>query len=247
MDEDHDRIEELLAGYALLSLSGEDAVRADRLLAEHVPTCLRCRDAFAAFHGVAGELALATPPSSPPDLLLPRISRSIAEGPAKKKRGASLLAVAAGVVALVGMAGLTMSLGDRVSRAESQRARLLSMMQAIQDSGAKPVNVQSQGQPAQAMVEVSRPDLRRLYLAGQSVPMPAPGHVYQLWLGSNGTFIPVQDGAFVPEENGLVVLELTIDVSRFDEILITEERTGEEPASPSSDGHVWHAFLASAA
>lgn len=247
MGEDHDRIEELLAAYALRSLSGEDAVLADRLLSEHVPSCLRCRDAMAAFHGVAGELALGASPVAPPELLLPRIRRSMAGGAAKRRRGASVLAVAAGVVALVGMAGLSMSLGDRVSRVESRNGRLLSMMQALQDSGAKPVNLQSQGQPAQAMVELSRPDIRRLYLFGRDIPMPAEGRVYQLWLGSNGTFVRVQDGAFVPEEDGVVVQELTVDVSRFDEILITEEQMGQTPASPSTQGHVWQAFLASAA
>ena len=34
MSEDHERIDELLAGYVLLSLSGEDADESDRILAE---------------------------------------------------------------------------------------------------------------------------------------------------------------------------------------------------------------------
>src|SRR6059036_381924 len=75
MNEDHDRIEEMLAGYVLLGLSGEDAVEADRLLSEHVPSCPRCRDAMAGFQAVAGDLALAVSPAQPPDLVLPRIRR----------------------------------------------------------------------------------------------------------------------------------------------------------------------------
>ena len=39
MNEDHVRIQELMAGYVLDGLSGEDAVEADRLLSEHVPSC----------------------------------------------------------------------------------------------------------------------------------------------------------------------------------------------------------------
>ena len=38
MTEDHERIDELLAGYVLLSLSGEDAAEADRVLIDHVPS-----------------------------------------------------------------------------------------------------------------------------------------------------------------------------------------------------------------
>jgi len=41
--EDHERIDELLAGYVLLSLSGEDAAEADRILVDHVPSCATCR------------------------------------------------------------------------------------------------------------------------------------------------------------------------------------------------------------
>ena len=57
MIEDHERIEELLAGYALRSLDGPDAEDADRLLADHVPTCLTCRRTIADFREVTGDLA----------------------------------------------------------------------------------------------------------------------------------------------------------------------------------------------
>ena len=39
LTETHEAIEELLAGYVLRSLSGEDAARADHLLSDHVPQC----------------------------------------------------------------------------------------------------------------------------------------------------------------------------------------------------------------
>src|SRR6266508_1773128 len=113
MNEDHDRIEELLAGYVLLGLSGEDAVEADRLLSEHVPSCPRCRDQVAGFQAVAGDLALAVSPIPPPDLLLPRIRRGVAETPVRRRNRASLVAVAAGVAAIVGLAGLSVQLGGR--------------------------------------------------------------------------------------------------------------------------------------
>jgi hypothetical protein len=120
MNEDHERTEELLAGYVLLGLSGEDAMEADRLLSEHVPSCPLCRDQVAGFQAVAGDLALAVSPAQPPDLLLPRIRRGVAETPVRRRNRASLVAVAAGVAAIVGVAGLSVQLGGRVSRTEQK-------------------------------------------------------------------------------------------------------------------------------
>jgi hypothetical protein len=242
MNEDHDRIEGLLAAYVLLSLSGEDAVEADRLLSEHVPSCPRCRETAAGFQAVAGDLSLAVSPAEPPDLLLPRILRGVAETPVRRRGRASLVAVAAGVAAIVGLAGLSVQLGGRVSRTEQQRGRLLDAMEAFQEPGAVPVSVESQGQSAATLVEVSRPGLQRMYVIGSDVPMPSDGRVYQLWLGTNGTFVRVEEGAFVPDD-GLVLLEVTVDTNRYDEILITEERMGEAPGNPSYVGNTWHAHL----
>jgi Anti-sigma-K factor rskA, C-terminal len=242
MNEDHDRIQELLAGYVLLSLSGEDAVEADRLLSEHVPSCPLCRDQVAGFQAVAGDLALAVSPVQPPDLLLPRIRRGVDETPIRGRHRASLVAVAAGVAAIVGLAGLSVQLGGRVSRTEKQRGQLLAAMEALQQPGANPVSLESQGQTAAGLVEVSGPGLQLMYVIGRDAPMPSPGRVYQLWLGANGTFVRVEDGWFVPED-GLVLLELAVDTARYDEILITEERIGDAPASPSHVGHSWYASL----
>jgi len=63
---DHDATDELLAGYVLGSLSGEDAVEVDRLLAEHVPDCDRCRATLDAFQGLTGEIGLSASPAPPP-------------------------------------------------------------------------------------------------------------------------------------------------------------------------------------
>jgi hypothetical protein len=241
MNEDHVRIQELMAGYVLDGLSGEDAVEADRLLSEHVPSCPLCRDQLAGFQAVAGDLALAVSPAQPPDLLLPRIRRGVAET-VRRRRRASLVAVAAGVVAIIGLAGLSVQLGGRVSRTEQQRGRLLAAMEVLQQPGANPVSLESQGQTAAGLVEVSGPGLQLMYVIGKEVPMPSPGRVYQLWLGTNGTFVRVENGRFVPED-GLVLLELTVDTARYDEILVTEEQMGDAPASPSHAGHTWHAFL----
>ena len=244
MSLDHERIEELLAGYVLLSLSGEDAIEADRLLSEHVPTCPMCRETLAGFQAVVGELPLAAPPAAAPDLVLPRIHRGMTDTPARGRSGASRIAVAASVAALVGMAGFSVSLSGRASKAEEQRGRALAVLSAMREPGASPVSLLSQSGSAGGLVEVSGPTFQRMYVFGENVPDPAPGHEYQLWLGSGGSFQPIGD-PFVPED-GIVLLELlNVDTSHFDEIWITEELAGSHPSTPSADGvHGWRNALA---
>ena len=247
MTEDHERIDELLAGYALLSLSGEDAAEADRLLAEHVPGCARCRRTLEEFKALSGDLALATPPADPPETMLPRIHRAMDEVPleGRRPRRGALVAVAASAVALVAMGGLSVVLGNRLNDAETRAGTALEILSAMQSPGAQPVNIAPRGAtPSESgMVEVSAPEIRTIYVAAKDCPEPAQGHAYQLWLGSDGEWVPVGD-MFLPE-NGVVLLELSdVDVSRFDAIWITEEIGGMRPTEPNTEWHSWSAPLA---
>ena len=236
---EHERIEELLAGYALLALEGDEADEADQLLSEHVPSCPACRELLAGFRALTGELALATPPVAAPDLTLARIRRELGHQPVRRRRRAGMLALAASVVALVGMVGLSVSLGDRATRAEEQRGTALALLNAMQQPGADPVALEGS---TDGMVEISGPNLERMYLYGQDIPDPASGFAYQLWLGAGGAFRPIGE-RFRPD-GGLVLLELTVDASVYDEVLITEERMGETPSVPTLEsGHTWRASI----
>ena len=246
MTEDHERIDELLAGYALLSLSGEEAADADRILVDHVPSCATCRATLSEFQAVSSDLALAAPPVDPPETLLPRLHHAMDEVPlaSRTPRRGALIAVAASAVALVAMGGLSLVLGNRLSNAETRTGTALEILSAMRSPGASPVNVAPQDQtpPDSGMVEVSAPDIRRLYIAAEFCPEPAPGRLYQLWLGSNGEWTPV-DEMFWPED-GVLLLEVEgVDVSRYDEIWITEEVIGSHPTVPNTDGPSWRASL----
>jgi hypothetical protein len=240
MDLDHERIEELLAGYALEALSGEDAASADRLLAGHVPSCPTCRNTLADFQDLAGELALAADPVPPPELVRARIQHGIDDVPfARRRWRGSFAALAAGVVAIVAMGGLSLVTMGRANRAEDQTNLAIDLLTTM----PSPVTVDPQGDtPTSAkFVGLPAPDIRRLYLAANVCPDPHPGHAYQLWLGSGGSFVPVGD-LFVPN-GGVVLIELDVDVALYDEIWITEELTASPPASPSTDGRSWRAEL----
>jgi hypothetical protein len=242
----HERIEELMAGYALRSLTGEDSALADRLLAEHVPSCPSCRQAASDFQALAGELGLSAGPASPPDLLLPRIRRARDEAPSpgRAPRRIAFLALTAGALALAAMGGLSLSLGTRASEAEAERGTALEILSLMRSPGAIPVELDPQaGTPAETrFVEVSAPDVRRIYVASDGCPDPAPGYAYQLWLGSEGEFVPV--GEMFRPRDGVVLLELTVDASSHDEVWITEELAGTRPSQPRTDGgHSWRAAL----
>jgi hypothetical protein len=240
---EHERNLELLAGYALIALEGPDAEEADRVLSDHVPWCVTCRAALADFRDLTGELGLAVAPADPPGLVLARIRRGIEDVPVRRRRGVGTVALVASVAALLGMAGFSLSLGSRATRAEAARGTALEVLNAMRQPGADAVALEasSAGTVGQ-LVEISGPGLEHMYLYGDEVPEPAEGNAFQLWLGSGGAFEPVDD-PFVPQA-GVVLLRLTVDPSRYDEVLITEEPLGTEPEDPTlGDGHTWRARI----
>ncbi len=242
MADNHEWIEELLAGYVLRSLSGEDAVVADRLLSEHVPSCPMCRDTLTAFQGVAGEVALAPAPVPPPDLLLPRMHEVLGDPSGRRRRRPmSLWAAAASVVALVGLAGWNVSLGFRANHAESQNSTFLRALDTAARPGAEQVPLNPAASAGRgSMQEIRAPGVEPIYLVGRDIPEPGAGRVYQVWLGSAGQYRPV--GTFFPEEN-VTVLELhNVNPNVYDEILVTEELAGTTPTHPSPATR-WQASL----
>jgi hypothetical protein len=243
--EDHERIDELLAGYVLRSLSGEDAAEADRLLGEHVPSCIACRRTLAGLEAVAGDLALSVDPVAPPDLALARIHRSMGRSAAAapSRRGA-FAGFAATAVALVALGGLSLAMMNRAQVAEERTEIAIELASLMTSPGVSPAVVRPQGAaPSNSVfVQASAPDIRRMYVAAKLCPDPAPGHAYQLWLGNDGVFT-AYGPMFVPDD-GIVLLELTVDVSVYDEIWITEEVADGEPTHPRMEGPTWRGALA---
>ena len=228
MTETHEAIEELLAGYVLRSLSGEDAERADHLLSDHVPHCPACRDSLAMFQGVTADLALDASPIQPPDTLLPRLHRDLGDQD-RRRRPVAVFAVAASVVAVVGFAGLAVTQNMRVNDTRSRMDDIRSAMDFATRPGASMVQVDSSDSDTEPITEISRPGTERFYLVGNDVPMPPEGTVYRVWLlsGTQATFAT----DFVPE-SGMMVVELEFDPSQYDRILISVEPAGSTPDTP---------------
>lgn len=228
MSETHETIEELLAGYVLRSLSGEDAARADHLLSEHVPHCPACRDSLAVFQGVSADLALEAAPIRPPDTLLPRLHRDLGAQD-RRRRPVSMFAVAASVVAVVGFAGLAVTQNVRVNHARSRIDNISSAFDFARRPGASMVQVDSNSSDTDPITEISQPGTQRFYLVGKDVPMPPDGTVYRVWLLSGSRATWATD--FVPEP-GMMVVTLEFDPSLYDRILISVEPAGSTPHTP---------------
>jgi hypothetical protein len=235
MTEDHEQIEELLAGYALHTLTGSDAAEADRLLGEHVPTCSRCRETLADFQLVSGDLALAAGSDRPPDVLLPRLRHSFAPAaaPAGRRRPIPIWAsVGVAVASLLGLFAWNTVLNQRLNHTTGVQSRLADAMGLVASPKSSKIPLQTQQQPAAAhMLAVYDPDAQQLLVLGGNIPDPAPGHVYRLWLGRGGTFL--RSLAFLPED-GIVVLGLYVNLGGYDAMMITEENAG--PPGPSPRG-----------
>jgi hypothetical protein len=221
---EHERIEELLAGYTLRSLTGEDAAAAEQALTEHVPGCEDCRRTLTAFDAVAGDLALSVPPEAPPELLLARLHREMEprRGPVRSWNPGRLVAVAASVVLVVAVTGLVVSRGGGVASAELVATDIQSAVAAAERPDA-------QTEQDGATTEVMVPD--GFYLYGQDVPAPPPGHVYRLWLrsGDGDHFV----GEFRPDITGTVAIRVLVDGS-FDEIVVTVEDAAAAPNTPGA-------------
>jgi hypothetical protein len=231
---DHDRIEELLAGYALRSLSGDDAREADRLLSQHVPGCATCRATLQDFQSLMGELALGADPVAPPEVLLPRLHREMGP-PARRRRPGSVVAAAASIVVVVGMAGLAVGQGIRASNADQRRALYSEALQLASQPDASQiplVDTQTSGPP---VTEIVAPGVEVVYLVCNNVARPRPGMTYRVWFGSGGSFEFVDQ--FEPEPD-LTVLRLVLPAA-VDRIIITEEPVDRAPTQPEAATIRW--------
>jgi anti-sigma-K factor RskA len=219
---DHERIDELLAGYVLRGLSGEDAAEADALLSEHVPGCVACRQTLGEFQELAADLALDAAPMAPPETLLPRLHREL-EPVGRRRRPMQLFVVAAGVVAVVGLAGLAVTQNHRASHSRSRLADMSAALDLASKPGARVVPVG----PAR---EISTPGSTVVYLYGTGVPQPPAGEVYRVWLVSQDNIARYVGD--LPIEDGIAFAQLSFDATTVAAVMITIEPQDSTPNQP---------------
>lgn len=256
MTDDHAHIEELLAGYALRSLSGRDAAEADGLLCEHLPGCSRCRDTLDDLLAVTGALALAAEPIQPPATLLPRMKGQL-DHRSSGRRPAILFAAAAALVVVVGLTCWNFLLNSKVSTAEQRRSAVSSMLNTIlQENGSQMVALRSGDgsspsptpstqptippYPRPSVMVTFHPGVPHAWVFGTNIPTPEPGYVYEIWVGRSGTLAPA--ATFVPGVGGYVQEFIPLDLTQYEEVAITEEPGGISEVGPTGP-LLWHAGI----
>jgi anti-sigma-K factor RskA len=224
---DHERADELLAGYVLESLTGDDAAEAERLLTDHVPECAVCRATLDAFQAVSGEIGLSPEPVATPETLLPRLHRSLDGGRSRRLPAwspARLVAAAAAAIVVVGVAGLALTQRHEGPQQQLMTQADLTMFQNLKHQGATVSDIGNEAK------EVVPPTSEELYIFGTDVPAPPPGSTYRIWaVDPDGeTWV----GDFLPVD-GEVALRITVDPTTA-HLLITVEPLGSEPSEPGS-------------
>lgn len=232
--QEHGRIEELLAGYVLRSLSGKDAVEADRLLSTHVPNCAACRRLLLDLTESAADLAFAVQPIAPPETLLPRLHRELEP---RRRRPTGRVAGAAAVAAVVVIAGVALSQGMRARELGRRNALANEVLQYLQRSGTTTDRlVTAEDASAAPMAEVAAPDAGHFFLVGTDVPPPPAGTEYGIWLSDGVEAVYAGELAWGP---GTSVRKVPFDRARFDRVLVTLEEVGPAPEAPGPP--VWEA------
>lgn len=235
MSWDHERVEELLAGYALGGLDGDDRGLVDRAIREHLPECRRCRETLDDYRTIAGDLALAAPAAAPPDLFGPRLSRTVTPAPSPTARRVSWAMVGAAVVALGVLSGWNVMLTDRLGDAEVQQRWMAEAVASLgsPDSGVLSLEGASEGQ----IQLLWTPDSERMYLVASGMS-PVDQGVYHVWLVNEDGWRSA--GTFVPDD-GVAMVPMDEDPGSFQEVVITHEQAEDVPtptASPLAHGTV---------
>jgi hypothetical protein len=233
--DDHDRVEELLAGIALGGLDPDDASLGERALVEHVPGCPACRSALDDFREIAGHLALAAPAMSPPETLGASLRRAVAMERRTGRRWTSWATAGAALLVVGALSAWNVMLFDRLNDTEHRQVRLVDAVSALghPEAGVVPLSGSVEGRIQLLYV----PGEGQAFLVASGMPKPDRG-LYRVWLRGGDTMWHA--GSFVPER-GVVVIQLEPTADAFEHVLVTMEPNGDSPtpsAPPVAEGAV---------
>jgi anti-sigma-K factor RskA len=271
----HEAASEALEALALDALDASE--RADVMA--HVAGCTECQRELAALESTASEIALATSPLPMPPARRDRIKarllaraavdRAMAErafadvraessqpadvvprrAPRREMGASAWMAMAAGLVAIVGMGGFmharrerdTLRASLQVAQAErgAQVAAVDSLRATLEDKDRMIANLT--GAQVSVMTLASQgptsPTGRMFWdkahnawtLVAHRVPMPKSGRTYQLWLMTPTA--KLNAGTFMPKADGEVMMRATMAMptDSLASVAVTDEPMGGSP------------------
>ncbi|GIX48279.1 MAG: hypothetical protein KatS3mg131_2490 [Candidatus Tectimicrobiota bacterium] len=232
-----EQCEDLLADYALQALTPQEA----EPVAVHLATCPRCQASLAAYEDTLTRLAQAVPQYSPPPALWRRLRRRLPAPPlvSRPRRGRRALAVAAGVVLLLGAAWGAWQAQREVVRLRQQWQVLRSELEVQRRALAfltlpevRQVSLRSDGGRARGVL-LWHPEATQAVLIVQDLPPLAPDRVYQLWLLWDGK--RDNGGIFRVDARGFGLLEVHAPkpLAAYQAAGITAEPAGGSPGPTS--------------
>ena len=231
-----ERLEELMAGYALGNLSPEEAEALQRLLAENPQHSTQ-------MHGLQEVLELmpyALPETNPPKHLRSAIVEAAATGIKRDampaRRSTITWSKIAGSVAAILV--LALGLDDYLTRQQlntiqAQVAQQKDVIAMLQDSNTHLVSLKGMDRAAAASGSiVMTPGEPKAVLILQNLPVLPEGQFYQLWAVINQKKIPT--GQFNASSQGTVLVKFPLPSgSRVTALVVTLEAS---PAPVRPDG-----------
>ncbi|MDB4882165.1 MAG: anti-sigma factor [Gemmatimonadetes bacterium] len=243
------------AGEALeaLALDALDASERDAVMA-HVSGCRTCQDDLAALENTAGELALAAQPLAMRPGQRERIRARLlaraaadrgavgraaevvpisAAAPVRRRvRGSAWLAMAASVIAVLGVGGSVRARQERDELRETLRAaaaeqrasstKLDSLRASLEDKDRMIANLTGANVAVMTLASAGpeSPSGRMFWdqahdawtFVAHHVPAPKPGRTYQLWLVTPTAKISA--GTFAPNASGEVMMRATYALAK---------------------------------
>ena len=206
-------LQDLAAAYALGALSAEEARRFETYLAGSA----EAQREVAEYREVAALLALGGPESAPsPDLrerVLARMRTPTVRAPGAARRGGVPWgALAAGLVAVVGVGFGIVQLRAQLGSAVQQLAQTTDRLRAreatlnsIFEPGVRMFQLTASGDPDPLIQLFWDRQRNRAIVHGYKLGELPAGHAFQLWFIKDG--IPVPSVTFKPEPNGHVKVE----------------------------------------
>ncbi|MGQ0679560.1 MAG: anti-sigma factor domain-containing protein [Actinomycetota bacterium] len=242
----HDDLRGLIPLLALASLPSDE----ERELIAHLKVCRDCSELQASFEGTAGSLGMWAPPLAPPVDLKDRVMRQAAQSSQltagrtsdnvvelARRRPGMRVAAALATAAVFAFGGFTARQYNLQSgEIEEQRQLLAAQRKALSVAGSgravvlplKPTG--SYEQVGGNVVISDRTAEVAVLMTGLDVPKSS---VYTLWLIHDNE-APQNVADFVPDQSGLVVVNLKAAVGDSDTLAVTlEPRKGATmPSGP---------------
>jgi predicted anti-sigma-YlaC factor YlaD len=219
----HPYVEELIAAYALDGIQDDDRAVAEREILEHLSGCSSCQQLFRDLRETSGDLALIAEPMAVPTEVQDRIMASVKgekrpRAAARRPHGWARALVAAALVAIVALVAWNLQLSGSLRTQQTAARSARVALQVINDPAAAVHDLTPAGAEGHVALAITRAG--RAVLVGTGLAELPSDKVLELWLMHSG--VPARAAVFRPSD-GLAIVQLTIDASRWDAVGITVE------------------------